>query len=66
MGSTSEFLEEPQNPNYSIVISDSAVWSVRQFGAQAKPAFTSIFKLSNDTNPNFRAEITNTLLGYRP
>jgi len=57
-----EFLSKPQNPQHSAVIRDSAIWSLRQFGAQAKPALPTLLRLLNDADTHFRSEVTNTLL----
>jgi len=67
-----EFLDKPQNPRYSLspplyqIMREHAIWSLRDFRAQAKPAVPSLLRLLNDGHPNTRSAVTNALLKIDP
>jgi hypothetical protein len=61
-----EFLAQPQNPQYSVAIHGNAMWSLRQFGAQAKPAVPMLLGYLNDPEESIRSTATNTLRQIDP
>lgn len=61
-----KFLDEPQNPQHSIIIRADAIWSLRQFGAQAKPAVLVLLRLLNDAHEGIRSDATNALKAIDP
>jgi hypothetical protein len=56
-----EFLDKPQNPQQSVTLRHNALWSLRQFGPQAKSAVPSLLRLLNDEHEILRWEATNGL-----
>lgn len=61
-----DLLDKPQNPQHSEIIHSDALWALRQFGLEAKPAVPSILKLLNDEREAIRSEATNALKAIDP
>lgn len=61
-----KLLDAPQNPQHAVIIRAVAIWSLRQFGAQAKPAVPSLLKLLNDSHASIRSDVTNALKAIDP
>ena len=56
-----EVLDKPQNSQHVAIIRGDAIWSLRQFGTQAKAAVPSLLRLLNDEQEGIRSEATNSL-----
>ena len=56
-----ECLNHPPTPRYSVTLGHNAIWSLCQFGAQAKPAVPSLLRLLNDSQASIRSDVTNAL-----
>jgi hypothetical protein len=61
-----ECLEQPPPPRYSVNLRHNALWSLSQFGAQAKPAVPSLLRLLNDSHASIRSDVTNALKAIDP
>jgi hypothetical protein len=61
-----KLLDEPQNPQHSEIIRSDAIWSLRHFGALAKPALPSLLRLLDDAHENIRYDATNALKAIDP
>ena len=58
-----KLLDEPQSPQG---FRYDALWALRQFGAQAKPAVPVLLRCLNDAEESIRHEATNALIYIDP
>jgi hypothetical protein len=61
-----ECLDQPPTPRCSAILRHNALWSLCQFGAQAKPAVPSLLRLLNDSQASVRSDVTNALKAIDP
>ena len=61
-----EYLDKPPNPQHAAILRDDAISSLREFGAQAKPAIPTLLRLLHDEQEGIRADATNALIIIDP
>ena len=59
------YLDKPLDPHWE-KLRNCATCSLRQFGAQAKPAVPSLLRLLKDSHSSIRSDVTNALKGIDP